>query len=254
MTNEMTTYLDQVLHEILDAPALEPLTPDLEKIHLHAIERMVCQCYALLRLELDRKVKLDSQVYSKNRMQLILREFESVIPDIQKATNARVQKSVMEIARKEIRHVLEGALSNLEDAVTQKATRIMVVEDASEYREAVVLALMVEPYFKNVYITTSGEEAMEAFGSVLPELVLLDFRLPGIDGLKTAKRMKEQCPTVKIALVTAYADEIFERAVREGDFDEVIPKANFDLARLQELLEKVNEPRQTSVALWYPRV
>lgn len=114
---------------------------------------------------------------------------------------------------------------------------VMVVEDAKSFQEVVVLTLSLEPYIKIVYIADSGEEALEAFDRTSPELVLLDFRLPGIDGLETAKQMKQRRPDVKIALVTAYAEEVFQRAAKETNVvEEVIPKASFSLARLQKLL------------------
>ncbi len=120
--------------------------------------------------------------------------------------------------------------------MTEPVPRIMVVEDEPAFQEAVVLSLLLQPYFKDIHVAASGEEALEAFARASPELVLLDFRLPGIDGLETAKRMKEQRPDVKIALVTAYAEEVFERAVKEANVEEVIPKANFTVAQVHQLL------------------
>ena len=99
-----------------------------------------------------------------------------------------------------------------------------------------MLSLLLQPYFKDIHIAASGEEALETFAEVSPDLVLLDFRLPGIDGLETAKRMKEQRPDVKVVLVTSYAEQVLERVVKEANVDGVIPKANFSPARLQQLL------------------
>ena len=121
--------------------------------------------------------------------------------------------------------------------MNKSATRVMVVEDAPEFQELVVLTLTLEPYFNVEFIASSGEEAMEAFDRVSPELVLLDFRLPGIDGLETAKRMKERRPEVKIALVTAYAEDVLKRAATEANVEAVIPKADFSLARVQAVLD-----------------
>ena len=120
----------------------------------------------------------------------------------------------------------------------QAARRVMVVEDAPEFQELVVLTLTLEPHFAVEFIASSGEEAIEAFDRVSPELVLLDFRLPGIDGLETAKRMKERRPDVKIALVTAYAEQVLERAATEANVEAVIPKAEFSLARVQAVLDQ----------------
>ena len=118
----------------------------------------------------------------------------------------------------------------------EQLAQVMIVEDAPEFQDLVVLTLSLEPYIKVVYIADSGEEALEVFPNVSPELVLLDFRLPGINGLETAKRMKEMRPDVKIALVTAYADEIREQATKEAVVEAVIPKNGFNLERVRQLL------------------
>jgi len=119
----------------------------------------------------------------------------------------------------------------------EQIKRVMVVEDASEFQELVVLTVSLEPYIKIVHIADSGEEALEEFDRACPDLVLLDFRLPGINGLETAKRMKEQRSDVKIALVTAYAEEVVEQAAKDANVEEVIPKSSFSLARVKQLLD-----------------
>ena len=114
----------------------------------------------------------------------------------------------------------------------------MVVEDAPEYQGAVVLALLLEPEFKDLHLASSGEEALEAFDEVAPDLVLLDYRLPGIDGLETAKRMNARRQDVKIVLVTAHVEEVFARAAEVAGVQEIIPKSQLSVARLQRLLEQ----------------
>ena len=119
--------------------------------------------------------------------------------------------------------------------ITQSLARIMVVEDAPEFQDLVVLTLTLEPHLK--VIASSGEEALEAFDRVAPDLVLLDFRLPGIDGLETARRMKERRSDVKIALVTAHSEEVMRRAAHEANIEELIPKADFSLTRILGVLK-----------------
>ena len=116
------------------------------------------------------------------------------------------------------------------------AARIMVVEDAPEFQDLVVLTLTLEPHLKVDFIASSGEEALEALDRVAPDLVLLDFRLPGIDGLETARRMKQRRPDVKIALVTAYTEDVLKRAAHSAHVEAVIPKADFSLRRVLDVL------------------
>ncbi len=118
----------------------------------------------------------------------------------------------------------------------EQIKRVMVVEDSTEFQELVVLTVSLEPYIKIVHIADSGEEALEEFDRASPDLVLLDFRLPGINGLETARRMKEQRSDVKIALVTAYAEEVVEQAAKDANVEAVIPKNSFSLTRVKQLL------------------
>lgn len=119
-------------------------------------------------------------------------------------------------------------------------TRVMVVEDSAVFKEVLVLVLSLEPYIDLAYIASSGEEALEAFPRIAPDLVLLDFQLPGIDGIETARRMKGKRPDVRIAIVTAYADEVLKKVVLGVDIVDVVPKASFSLARVQQLLRPVS--------------
>lgn len=113
----------------------------------------------------------------------------------------------------------------------------MIVEDEPSFRELVQLVLSLDPQFQIVCTAGTGEEALEELAGACPDLVLLDFRLPGIDGLETAKRMMQQRPDVKIALVTAHTEEVLDRLAKEAQIHEVIPKASFSLERVRLLVD-----------------
>lgn len=112
----------------------------------------------------------------------------------------------------------------------------MIVEDEPSFQELVQLVLSLDPKFEIIRTVESGEEAMEGVDSLDLDLVLLDFRLPGIDGIETAKRLKERHPDLKIALVTAHSEEVLGRLAKEADILAVIPKASFSLERVDRLL------------------
>ncbi len=116
--------------------------------------------------------------------------------------------------------------------------RVMIVEDEPTFQELVQLVLSLDPRFEIVGIAGTGEEALKGFEEAYPDLVLLDFRLPGIDGLETAKRMKEQRPDVKVAMVTAHTEEVLGRLAKEARIHEVIPKASLSLERIQQLVNQ----------------
>ena len=112
----------------------------------------------------------------------------------------------------------------------------MIVEDQPTFQELAELVLSLDPQFEIVHIAGTGEEALEVLEGANPDLILLDFRLPGIDGLETAKRIKGHHPNIIIGMVTAHTEEVLARMAKEAQVKEVIPKASFNLERVQRLV------------------
>ena len=115
--------------------------------------------------------------------------------------------------------------------------RVMIVEDQPTYQELVQIVLSLDPQFDVVGVASDGLEALDSFDEVRPDLVLIDFLMPGLDGLETAKQMKQRRPEVKIAMVTAHEEEVLKRLASEARIQEVIPKARFSLDRVQRLVQ-----------------
>lgn len=70
----------------------------------------------------------------------------------------------------------------------------MIVEDQPAFQELVQLVLSLDPRFDVICTSGTGDEALEQLDEVCPDLVLLDFLMPGMDGLETAKRIKGRWP------------------------------------------------------------
>ncbi len=120
------------------------------------------------------------------------------------------------------------------DMSYKKPLRILIVEDQPAFQELVTLILAADPRFKLVHTASNGEQALEAFASASPDLVLIDFLMPGMDGIETARQMRNSNPRVLIIMVTAHTEEVVARLAAEAGIEAVIPKAQFSLARLQQ--------------------
>ena len=120
-----------------------------------------------------------------------------------------------------------------------KTVRILVVDDNEGFRDTILDLVAQEPSFQIVLTESTGEDALASLRTILPDLVLLDFSLPGINGLETARRIKEQYPRVVIVMISASIDEIIYRFAKEISIREVIPKAELTLGKLREIAREV---------------
>ena len=118
-------------------------------------------------------------------------------------------------------------------------TRILAVEDDERIREAVKLALEDEGW--TVQGAGSGEEAVELFGQQVPDVVLIDIMLPGIDGFELCRTLR-RASDVPIVMVTARNDTHDVVAGLEAGADDYLTKpfAPKELsARIRALLRRV---------------
>jgi DNA-binding response OmpR family regulator len=118
-------------------------------------------------------------------------------------------------------------------------TKILAVEDDERIREAVKLALEDEGW--TVEGAASGEEAVDLFGQHVPDVVLIDIMLPGIDGFELCRTLRRSSD-VPIVMVTARNDTHDVVAGLEAGADDYLTKpfAPKELsARIRALLRRV---------------
>ncbi len=89
-------------------------------------------------------------------------------------------------------------------------------------------------------IAGSGETGLEALGSGDVDLVLLDIRLPGIDGIETLRRIKERHKNLAVVMMTAYEDiKTVVRSMKIGAIDYLVKPLDID--ELEIIIEKAVE-------------
>jgi DNA-binding NtrC family response regulator len=120
--------------------------------------------------------------------------------------------------------------------------RILVVDDDSTVRESLSEAL--SDGVTEVHAAEDAEHALAAIARSLPDVVLTDIRMPGLDGLALLKRLQEHAPTVDVVLMTAYDDmPTVVSAMREGAVDFLAKP--LDLHELRRIVSRVFEDRRT---------
>lgn len=95
--------------------------------------------------------------------------------------------------------------------------RILVVDDHPVVREGLAGMLAGQPDFEVAGMAADGETAVTLFHSLAPDVVLMDLRMPGLDGVGAIERIKGQQPAARILVLTTYdSDADILRAIEAG--------------------------------------
>jgi DNA-binding NarL/FixJ family response regulator len=94
--------------------------------------------------------------------------------------------------------------------------RIVLVEDNATFREALELLLGLRSDIDVVAAVGDGEAAAETCLRLLPDVVLMDYRLPGLDGVQATREVLSVSPGVAVVCLTAAASEREQRALLEA--------------------------------------
>ena len=86
--------------------------------------------------------------------------------------------------------------------------RIWIIEDNAAFRRGTERALTMKPHAHDVRAFTSCEDAIEAMNSTtLPDVILLDVGLPGMDGIEGIAHLKSRAPAASILILTVFEDD-----------------------------------------------
>ena len=84
--------------------------------------------------------------------------------------------------------------------------RVALIEDNDVFREALEMLLGLQSGLDVVASAADGNDAVELCREHSPDVVLMDYRLPGIDGVQATKQLLEACPDVAVVCLTASAN------------------------------------------------
>ena len=85
--------------------------------------------------------------------------------------------------------------------------RVLVADDQRVVREGLALVLGLLPEVEVVGAARDGEEAVAMAAGLLPDIVLMDLRMPRCDGVEATRRLRERVPGTKVVVLTTYADD-----------------------------------------------
>ncbi len=95
--------------------------------------------------------------------------------------------------------------------------KVMLVDDQALFREGLRTLLSIQPEFEVVAEASNGEEALRLAALHRPQVILMDLRMPVMDGVTATHRLKETLPGCRVIALTTFDDDddVFE-ALRAG--------------------------------------
>jgi len=95
--------------------------------------------------------------------------------------------------------------------------RVMTVDDHNILRGGLRFLLLAFDDIELIGEAYSGEEAVQMCAEVRPDVVLMDLRMPGMDGIATTRALKATCPQVQVVILSGYyTSELVWQAMRAG--------------------------------------
>ena len=114
---------------------------------------------------------------------------------------------------------------------------ILLVDDHEVVRKGVRAYLETQPDFRVVGEASSGEEAIDFVTELIPDVVLMDLIMPGMDGIETTRRIKKVSPRTQVVVLTSFHEDahIFP-ALKAGAISYILKDMKMD--KLAETLRR----------------
>ncbi len=129
---------------------------------------------------------------------------------------------------------------------------VVTVDDHEAFRCSIRDVIDATPGFELLGEAASGEAALGVVAEVAPALVLVDVRMPGMDGFETARRLRATHPAATVILVSS--DDIAESVSDSCGAAAFVPKREFCQATLRRVWEEHGPPGPTAEPDHPPRM
>lgn len=128
-----------------------------------------------------------------------------------------------------------------------KPKTILIADDSAMVRTAIRQALERDTDFVVCGEASDGTEAVSKARELAPDLIILDVRMPGLNGMEVAGILRYAVPKLRIVLLTMYAEDLSEYFTLLFRIDAVLAKANglADLTAHVTALLTDTEPQQS---------
>ena len=121
--------------------------------------------------------------------------------------------------------------------------KLLLVDDETEFVKTLSERLKMRELDSEIAL--NGEEALEIVGKEPPDVIVLDLKMPGIDGMEVLRVIKKAHPKVQVIMLTGHGSENDEKEARNADRNASDPRGFFDTRGGARTKEKASGARQS---------
>lgn len=129
--------------------------------------------------------------------------------------------------------------------MTKIPTKVLLVDDEKDFVE--MLSLRLKEVGEKVTPAYSGKECLEALEKTEIDVVILDIKMPGMDGIETLKEIRKRFPLVEVIMLTGHGTiQTAVEGMKLGAFDYLLKPADFDdlTAKLEGARKRKNDQEE----------
>lgn len=176
-------------------------------------------------------------VFKKGKLTILLRKYKILMENYYKQIKEKIPDRP-EIKEVEVIPGKEITISSSMTMKLEKPQKVLLVDDEIEFVDTLSERLQSREF--NTAVAYSGEEAIESLNKDLPDVIILDLKMPGIDGLEVLRRVKKEHPETEVIILTGHGSEREKNIAFElGAFAYLEKPVNIEL--LSETIRKAYE-------------
>jgi len=121
--------------------------------------------------------------------------------------------------------------------------KTLIVEDSAIYRKLLKETLRSRFPSMEIIEAENGEEAMQQVAAHLPDLIFMDIKLPGENGLELTGKIKAKYPGVTVIILTSYDSPEYREAAAQAKADHFLSKGSSSKEAILALVESIQAGR-----------
>lgn len=117
--------------------------------------------------------------------------------------------------------------------------KVLIVDDHQVVREGLRRILEMDKQIQVIGEARSGEEAIVKTNALVPDVVIMDLKMPGMDGIVATHEIKNKKPDTNVLILTLYAEDFVKQAVEAGASGYILKDS--DTEQITKAVHQVNE-------------